>query len=299
MSMKRGPWIKWYWSDWRSDPKLRMCSIAARGLWAEMLALMQEATPYGHLLVSGRVPTDAQLAVLAGMPADQLPELLGELEAADVFSRTRAGVIYSRRMVRDEKKARTAQKNGKEGGNPSLCKDDIISPSVNPPDNPSLKPQKPEARYQKEKDISLESDFAEWYGAYPRHVGQGQAERAYRTALKSADKQTLLAAAQRFAEASRGQDPKFIPHPATWLNGRRWLDVDDAEPATTAPPEVSTGRDPASFSLEDWSARVSVALGDGPWPDSYGPHPKSAKTQNVQILARWYYDQFRKAERVA
>ena len=37
-----------------------------------------------------------------------------ELEAEGVFSRDRNGTIYSKRMVRDDKKAATAQKNGAE-----------------------------------------------------------------------------------------------------------------------------------------------------------------------------------------
>ena len=224
MSVKRGPWVKWYWSDWRSDPKLRMCSIAARGLWAEMLALMQEGVPYGHLLVSGRAPTDTQLAVLAGMPADQLSPLLGELEAAGVFSRTRAGVVYSRRMVRDEKKSRTAQKNGKEGGNPTLCKDKDNQPSDNQKVKPEDNTQKPEARNQKEKTPPIKDGFDEWYSSYPLHKGRGQAERAYTAACKSAPPETLLTAARAYAVQTQGTDPKFIKHPATWLNGKCWLD---------------------------------------------------------------------------
>jgi hypothetical protein len=30
-----------------------MCSIGARGLWMEMMCIMHEGEPYGHLLVSG------------------------------------------------------------------------------------------------------------------------------------------------------------------------------------------------------------------------------------------------------
>ncbi len=56
-----------------------MCSIAARGLWLEMLLLMARATPYGHLLVNGASPTDNQLSNLTAVPVDQLPDLLGEL----------------------------------------------------------------------------------------------------------------------------------------------------------------------------------------------------------------------------
>jgi len=47
------PWMKFYPADWRSDPMLRLCSLAARGLWAEMICLMHEAEPYGSLLVNG------------------------------------------------------------------------------------------------------------------------------------------------------------------------------------------------------------------------------------------------------
>ena len=158
---KAMPWVKWYWSDWRSDPRLRMCSLAARGLWAEMLALMQEAEPYGHLVVNGLAPTDTQLAVLAGAPPEQIPDLLGELESTGVFSRTQKGVIYSRRMTRDERKSRKARLNGKTGGNPSLGKGKGNSasdnPPLKPPDNHGDNTQRPEARSQRREEAAQQS----------------------------------------------------------------------------------------------------------------------------------------------
>jgi len=150
--MTAAPWMKFYPSDWRSDPRLRMCGLAARGLWMEMIALMHEATPYGHLLVSGKPPTDIQLAMLAGTSPDQIPALLGELEAAGVFSRTGKGVIYSRRMTRDDKRTRAARANGKLGGNPSLCKTNENPEPDKLRDIPPDKPQSPEARSQTESN---------------------------------------------------------------------------------------------------------------------------------------------------
>lgn len=114
------PWMKFYPQDWRADEKLRLCSLAARGLWIEMLALMHRSERYGQLLISGRVPTDAQLAVQVGASPDEVTAMLVELSDAGVFSRTAGGAIYSRRMTRDHKKAENARKNGKKGGNPSL-----------------------------------------------------------------------------------------------------------------------------------------------------------------------------------
>lgn len=149
--MTAQPWMKFFPTDWRSDPRLRMCGLSARGLWMEMIMLMHEATPYGHLTISGIAPTDAQLAVLVGTTPDQIPALIQELETAGVFSRNAKGVIYSRRMARDEKKARTARKNGVRGGNPTLCKQKENSASDNPQDKAEDNTQKPEARSQEEK----------------------------------------------------------------------------------------------------------------------------------------------------
>jgi hypothetical protein len=136
--------MKFYPSDWRSDPALRMCSMAARGLWIEIIALMHEATPYGHLTINGKAVSEKQLAALCGGSPDEITDLLLELEASGVFSRKKNGVIFSRRMERDEIKSRKNRENGEKGGNPSLSKDNEKEQSL----NPEVKAQKPEARSQ-------------------------------------------------------------------------------------------------------------------------------------------------------
>jgi hypothetical protein len=121
-----------------------------------MLALMHRSERYGQLLISGRVPTDAQLAVQVGALPDQVTSLLAELEEAGVFSRAASGAIYSRRMTRDHKKAENARKNGRKGGNPKLSansekqtgKSGWDNPMVKPADKGEDKAQKPEARSQ-------------------------------------------------------------------------------------------------------------------------------------------------------
>ena len=154
------PFLKFYTSDWRSDPRLRMCSPAARGMWIEMICLMHEASPYGHLLIHGQTPNEAQLASLTGIPSAELPGLVGELERLGVFSRTKEGVIYSRKLVRMASKSAVARKNGKSGGNPTLGKRDENSYLVNPQLNGSDKPQKPEAIFQN-KEVSPNGDTGE------------------------------------------------------------------------------------------------------------------------------------------
>jgi hypothetical protein len=114
------PWLKFYPTDWQSDPALRMCSLAARGLWQEMLCIMHKATPYGSLVVNGKQIPPKQLAVLCGAAVREVEACLSELDAGGVYSKDEDGTIYSRRMRRDFEKAERDRANGKDGGNPNL-----------------------------------------------------------------------------------------------------------------------------------------------------------------------------------
>lgn len=100
--MSKRPAFQFYPGDWRNDPGLRLCSMAARGLWMDMLCLMHEGEPYGHLTVLGRAMTPEALAKLVGESAAAVKRWLNELQSNDVCSLTDDGLIYSRRMVRDE-----------------------------------------------------------------------------------------------------------------------------------------------------------------------------------------------------
>lgn len=138
--MKRRPWFKFHTQDWRADPNLRMCSPAARGLWADMLSLMHEAEPYGHLLVGGVAPSNEQLARLLSIPSDLIGDLIGDLSDNNVFSRDADGVIYSRRMVRDAEIAEEAREHvSKRWGSSTKSKGVTSAPNRSPNRDPIRK----------------------------------------------------------------------------------------------------------------------------------------------------------------
>jgi len=136
------PWFKFFPANWRGNTKLRLCSIGARGLWMEMLCIMHDAEPYGHLLNNGVAVSNKQLAQLAGIGLPEVQKYMCELELAGVYSRTDDKVIYSRKMVRDKAKSEQAKGWGSTGGNPELVGDD--KGRVNPPVKGKDKPQKQE-----------------------------------------------------------------------------------------------------------------------------------------------------------
>lgn len=117
-------WFPFYPSDWRGDPRLRACSAAEKGLWIDLLCIMSEAVPFGHLLVASHPPTDDELARQVGMAIRELRACLGGLERRQVFSRTVDGIIYSRRMVRDE----AVRLRRAAGGNDSLNNPNVPRP---------------------------------------------------------------------------------------------------------------------------------------------------------------------------
>ena len=119
--MAKHPWLKWFPNDWLGDEAVRACSLAAKGLWIDMLCLMHKSRKRGHLLIGDRPPTAAELARMTGASEDHVIHLLDELKTAGVFSQNDDGIIVSRRMVRDEKKAKKCAIAGRKGGgNPAL-----------------------------------------------------------------------------------------------------------------------------------------------------------------------------------
>ncbi len=105
--------------------------------------------------------------------------------------------------------------------------------------------------------------FEEFWTRYPRKVAKGTARRSWTTAAKKVEPDTLVSAAQSFADRSTGSDPKFIPHAATWLNGERWADEVETQKTETdgawfepfnpgeAPPAVADDPERYASWLED------------------------------------------------
>jgi hypothetical protein len=143
--MSAHPWLKFYPRDWRGDQALRAVSIAARGLWIEMLCIMHEASPYGHLILAGRAVSNDVLARVSGLGVDECGPLLSELENAGVLSRTRKGVIYSRRMVKDNSRAEKGRKSVAKRWGQGVEKT-LEKPAPNRSPNRVPITQKPEAR---------------------------------------------------------------------------------------------------------------------------------------------------------
>lgn len=144
--------VKFWPQDWQRDPALRSCGIAARGLWIDLLCIMHEGEPYGHLTVNGRAMTVRQVGTISGIGEKEAGKLLAELEEAGVFSRAQDGTIYSRRMVRDSERSQQGRDYVSKRGGPWAPN---TPPNRSPTSGPTSSPVTQEARSKKQETPPL------------------------------------------------------------------------------------------------------------------------------------------------
>lgn len=107
-------------------------------------------------------------------------------------------------------------------------KQDPTLPDPTQTQNKPFLPQKPAKPPKPEKSAD---GFEDFWTAYPRKVGKEDALKAF--VKLSPDADLLAVMLKAIAAQSKSEqwvkDRQFIPHPATWINGKRWQDdLDDA-----------------------------------------------------------------------
>tara|TARA_R100000544_G_scaffold36279_1_gene24321 strand:- start:38 stop:703 length:666 start_codon:yes stop_codon:yes gene_type:complete len=73
---------------------------------------------------------------------------------------------------------------------------------------------------------SQSTSFDFFWSIYPRKIAKANARKAFQTALTKTEAYRINEGLIRMVEANKNTEMKFIPHPATWLNGERWEDED-------------------------------------------------------------------------
>lgn len=256
------PWSKFFWSDWESDEGLRQCSLAAQGLWMRMLCICAKGDPPGYLAIAGNPLDVSGVAKAAGISMSEAETLMVELDQWGVFSRDRKGRIYSRRMVRDQKRSRDGKKYAKRRWSQGTDnKKELPLPNGSPKGVPKL--QNPEAREEKKqvspvpksssrKATRLPSDWQPTAGdlAFARQEGLSDRE-AQREAEKFRD----------YWLAKAGSGGTKLDWSRTWNNWVRT--AAERKPKARALPPPG----------DEHAGRVAYARRTGKWPDQWGPRP--------------------------
>ena len=123
---KKLPAIQFYTGDWLKDEGVNLSSLAAQGLWINMLCYMNAAPVRGTLAkANGEPMTVEDLAHLVRITPAVCKGLLDELVSNNVptveYDGAKVPMYVSRRMVADERvRQRCAEGGRKGGGNPTF-----------------------------------------------------------------------------------------------------------------------------------------------------------------------------------
>ena len=181
----------------------------------------------------------------------------------------------------------------------------VKTPTKTPPDNPpdSMPEDRKTRRLEDKKKKDLiksapplrpsDDRFDEFWSLAPRKVGKDKARSKFAAAVRRAgDPEIIIDGMRRFANDPNLPEKRFIPHPATWLEGGRW----DDEPL---PPRMGAGNGgksargasgresgPVENTLAAWgvSPEAAAAFGeewggdDSPWS-----HPAVVDAEIVEL----------------
>tara|TARA_Y100000310_G_scaffold310108_1_gene354974 strand:+ start:273 stop:1067 length:795 start_codon:yes stop_codon:yes gene_type:complete len=224
-----------YPSDWLEDTGLRLCGLAAKGLWVEVLCHAFNAAERGILRSRAKQTLSKTLAKLVSEDVSTTEAALKQLIEFRVCESDGETYIYSRRMVRDEKQRRSKAEAGSRGGKVSRppsrprSKSEAKGGSTTPSSSPS-----PTPITLKDKDMAIRFDTFWTY--WPKKVNKESARKAW--AKISPDErllETMISSILAFqkTEGWTKDSGRYIPHPATWLNNRRWEDEIPKTPEQT------------------------------------------------------------------
>lgn len=107
-------WGKFYWDAWLNDINLQSCDLAAQGLWINLIAIMHKSEKIGYLVINGRPMTVVDIAKRVGIRKDRAERLLKKLIENDVCSVNNNGILFCRRIVREERRRHGVVKSNHE-----------------------------------------------------------------------------------------------------------------------------------------------------------------------------------------
>ena len=105
-----------------------------------------------------------------------------------------------------------------------------------------------------------EALFERFWSAYPRHTDKQAAAKAFaKLDPDEAQLATMLQAIERQKQSAQWRDgERFIPHPSTWLNGRRW--EDDLKPDKPRPQVSAQDYEQRQYSREYWEKQDAMRM---------------------------------------
>ena len=88
-------------NDWVTDEKLQLCSLAAKGMWIDLICWMYKSKRVGYLVVNGKSLDENDICKLLKCGREEFKQAWSDLVSYGVISQHEDGTYYSKRIVQD------------------------------------------------------------------------------------------------------------------------------------------------------------------------------------------------------
>jgi hypothetical protein len=140
-------------------------------------------------------------------------------------------------------------------------------------DKPLLEPEK------KQSNAQSSELFDEFWTAYPRKLDKAKAFRAFKSALKRASFEDILAGVLLYRSDPK-RDPEFTKYPATWLNSDSWENTHEPSKDSEAARRATERRERERAASEAFLAEQRAR------EQNTAPAPKCVHDLNVALCKK-------------
>lgn len=169
--MAKMPWMKFYPSDWLSDPRVSACDARTRGIWMDLICHIHELDEGGS--ITGSVDELARLARCTASEMQQAIQVIHRQRVAQIEHRNALVTLTCRRMERESKTReinaeRQRRARGKSGGHAPVTplsrgrgqKSEVRSTPHSPPSG-GAEGEKPMRKRRRARVVALERPAAD------------------------------------------------------------------------------------------------------------------------------------------
>lgn len=105
-----------YPQSWLDDAKLTHCSLAAKGMWIDLLCHMHNGDPYGHLVFNSKVLSKEDVQKLLRITNQEVFDIAWQelLNKKIILQEHGSGAYYSKRMTYEHKQQRRSMSDIKK-----------------------------------------------------------------------------------------------------------------------------------------------------------------------------------------
>lgn len=225
-----------YIGDWKKDTAVQALDYWTRGVWTEMLYTMWDSEERGRLVLNGKAyPIDA-LAQLLSLTIEETTKAIKKLLDYGVARKDKDGVIFNKRMVKDEKKRIVKAENGAKGGrgnkaNQKLNESKTKANSKLIVEDETATAIEGESEVKGLSDKEIKTAFEGDWSTLPRLAGDKQkALICYRNSVGknlAELRPKFQARVAEFNRAMEGREKKYIPYGETFVRNWETLEFDE------------------------------------------------------------------------